>query len=70
MKEPFGIGKVRRLHQQHGRRHGRPASGPGCRWRVPRRRAPRRHRFKVKHSELREAYDEWSSVTHNPEEYL
>ena len=27
-------------------------------------------RFGVKHSELREAYDEWTSITHNPEGYL
>lgn len=27
-------------------------------------------RFKIKHSELREAYDEWTSITHNPEECL
>lgn len=27
-------------------------------------------RFKVKHSDLREAYDEFTSVPHDPEEYL
>lgn len=70
MKEPFGIGKSdayisNMADALDALKADLEAGGeyPDAEHRIA-------TRFKIKHSELREAYDEWSSITHHPEEYL
>lgn len=70
MKAPFGIGKSDAYHRNMGDALYALIADIEMGGEYPDAEHRVATRFKVKHSELREAYDEFTSITHNPEEYL
>lgn len=69
-KQPFGIGKsdAYLLQMSDALYALMAAVEQGCEYHGAEQRIAARHH--VQPGELRQAYDEWTSITHNPEDYL